>query len=823
MKKTKSAALLSMSALLLLSACSGGGESGHASSDSSSSEHLSSSSEEIRTDYVMSNTAEGILSAFKEMKKNFNYSLWNSYDCSDYQFTKKFYTAFVNGSTTKYVNLPHHKDPSKNVAYVVSEPANGDPFVSALAYVQDVYGDRSEILFDTYNFMAGFVDDTDASVFEEDNGVFTTDDSGILAPFITLYGTSSIATISFWVDNKGKNLNFELFGSSGTSLTTGYLYSIDNTHDEALEKLADNFSWDSEGKALTKAQAGSMFDANFSGTTKVYLNSSLIASIDFKCNEDTLYINAQNDPNNEGKRYISYIKERESDGRAISYGLTPQNEQISEETRYFFSEYDLPSKLDINDFRLCGDGKYRYFSIETGDVYKTYSHVSVNDSYCDFSEVTLNMENGKVASISSKSTVSSSLVYEAVTTFNVYDGISLPSSYEEEGPSVMKRAMSYFDGAYEHPFQIVKTNKERNAASRTVYTFDGTTYVIQNETYDSSTKTWNGSLNGYTTNEKGEVIAFRRIEGKDKLVQSEDIIEGDKIANYFPKAADPKTIAKNADGTYSFKELVTEVSSTLWLASTAIANTVVMTTNSKGLIDTIKAQVLYTASGVEYLSFAYDDISLPEGLDVSNIGPMELTCYEDDTPDEWSDLVTYIGEEYASLIPYYYDKKNVGNWFAEPCYSSGTGVPDGGLSYDEAPLIGVNFYCFGSEVETSVLDEGFEKNGFKKISDGSKIDVGYRDDDYIANGRDSDVYLVDTSKQSVWVLEGKLRVIYNNEIPWHHFNPAYGNKVTLGAGSDTVLDQDTLTGSREVDYTLGSGLLIQKIDGTEINRNGTFH
>lgn len=834
MRKTKFAALLTLTGVLLLSACNAQGSSSSSSSlsseDSSSeaSSDKNSSSEASLTPYSVENSAEGILKAFEKMKAGFNYSIYNNYDSSDFKITEKYYSAIKRSKTTNYVNLPNHKDASRNVAYIVTTPRKGDPYVSSLAYTQDIYGDRYEIEFASFNFASSFVDETKASALQEKDGVYKTEDSGILAPFISFYGTSSIASVSLWVDNGGKDLNFELFSSSGLSLTTGYFYDIGSTRIDSLEKLVDGFSWETTGKALTKEQASTMFDENFSATTDIYLtfnsSSSRIATIDFSCNKDTLYINSVNDPDNGGKRYINYLKARESDDRAMSYGLNAQNEESIEETRYFFSQYTLPSELDINDFRLCGDGQYRYFSLEPGVVYQTYAHVSINDDDCEFSDVTLQLENDKVVSITSTSSFFAAKgSYKAVTTLKSYTGITLPVSYDSDGPAAMVRAMNYFDGAYEHPFKVTKVNSLTNPTSRETYLFDGTTYLIQSETYDSYTASWSKSIKGYTQDSDGQVIAFRQIQGKDKLVQDADIIEGDKITNYFPKLIDPKTTMKNSDGTYSFKELVTECGASLWLAGTTVANTVTMTANSRGLLESVSAQVYYTSSGAEYLSFDYDNITLPEGVDVSNIGPMELTCYADDTPDEWSDLVTYLGEEYANLIPYYYDKKHVGNWYAEPCYSSGTGVPDGGLSYDEAPLIGVSLYCFGSDVETSVLDEGFEKNGFTRVTSG-EIDIGYRDDDYLKNGRTTDVYPIDASTQTVWVLEGKLRVIYVNEIPYHHFSSSYNGNTTLGGDSDGVLDQSAVSSdTRSVEYTLHEGILIQKIDGTEINRNGTFH
>lgn len=174
-----------------------------------------------------------------------------------------------------------------------------------------------------------------------------------------------------------------------------------------------------------------------------------------------------------------------------------------------------------------------------------------------------------------------------------------------------------------------------------------------------------------------------------------------------------------------------------------------------------------------------------------------------------SDLVTYIGEDNALLIPYYYDKKNVGNWYAEPRYASGTGIPDanekGQIDYDD-PLIGIGLYCGGSSIATSVLDQGFIDNGFTKLT-GDPIDVGYRDDDYVANGRDSEIYLVDPSTQTVWekALDGgnKLRVVYDSDVAFFHFNPTI-----------------------KANYSLSSGLLIQLFDGegnSLINRSGTFH
>ncbi len=812
MKKRHVLPIMLLFSLGFIISCSNPATSSVSSIDSNDIENSSNSNSSVdsKNDDIVEDSASGIANALLSMKGNLNFTVISDYDGTILQFTKKYYESTTRKEQkTAYVNLPFHKDANKEAAYKVKYPKKGNPFVSALGYKTDIYGNRFELTFDDLNFLSSIGENLNDSVFVKTDNLYNTEDNGILLSFMNFYGENDIGKVSFWVDEGGSSLNYEVFSTTNKSLTTGHFYHINNTKNDALEDLVGHFSWEEEGRALTKEQASSLFDENFSSSTNVSViplggSETRIAEINFKCNENTMLINAINDPDGTKTNYVAYFKKRESDGRAIECGLNAQNEQSEEETLYFFDQYDFPKDLDIHDFRLCGDGQYRYFSLEPNLVYQTFAHVSVNDANCSFEEVILNLENNKVVSVTMNSPTVQFNRYQAITTLNPYDNIVLPSSYGEPGPSEIVRAMSYFDGAYEHPFKVVKTNQAENPTKRTSYLFDGKTYLIQEESYDKASSIWsNVSTKGYTRKDDGSILAFRQIKGKNKLVQSEDIVAGDKITNYFPKQIDPRTTQKESDGSFIFKELITNATGSTWISNNAIPNTVKMKTNRQGLLSDIEYGVSYSNYSKEYLTFNYEDISLPDSIDINNIGPMELTSYSDDSPDEWQDLVNYIGEEYANLIPYYYDKHHVGKWYAEPRYSSGTGVPDkndkGETDYND-PLIGVGLYCAGSSVSTSVLDEGFAKNGFKKITTGEKLDIGYRDDDYIANGRDNNIYEIDTSVQTVWVLEGKMRVIYDSDIAFYHFSPSQAPK-----------------------YTLSSGLLIQLLDGREINRTGNFH
>ena len=792
MSKIKMIPLLAFSLSMLLASCQG-------SADSSMSLSTASSAiSEKREDYVAEDSVSGLISTLQELKRSSNFTLHNDYDDSTYLYDEVFYEK--EGTGKAYVNLPSHRDESKQLAYVLNFTESGTPYLSNMGYYTDAYGERHELTFDTFRVFDALSGDLSESAFVDNGDTYLSGDESVLSSFTNLYQVS-IAKISFWFSDKNKTLNFELFDSSSSSLTTGSFFHINNTKDEIISSFVESFSWESAGKALTNEQASTLFDANFSCTTeitKTFGNAdTLIAQVDFKCNEDTIYVHSVDSPTNNPTEYYSYISKNGAEGRAYYHGLNAQNETTEDDSRYFFSQWPLPKDLDIQDFRLCGDGQYRYFSIEPNLVYQTLVHTTINDRSCSFEEAILNLVDNKVTGVTMNSDTGSvfNARYKAVTTLKMYDGISMPSPYEEKGLSEVERAMSYFDG--NTPFQVTKSNKPAGTepTRRTTYTFDGWTYLIEEETYNSETNSFDKSVHGYCTKKDGTILPFRKIKGKDKLVQSEEVIQNDTIANHFPRMADARTIGKNAEGKYVFRNLITSIIDTLWISNNVIPSTVSMMVEG-GKLTSMQYGVNYSSDDGEYLTFSYDNIALSETIDPNKIGPMELTCYEDDSPEEWKDLVDYIGQEYASLIPYYYDKKNVGNWYAEPRYSSGTAVPDanevGQIDFD-SPLIGIGFYCVGSNVPTSVLDEGFQKAGFMKVTSTEKIDVGYRDDDYQANGYDSPIYLIDPSKQTIWIKEGeggeKLRVIYDSDVAFFHFNP-----------------------NQKANYVLGSGLLIQPLD-----------
>ncbi len=804
MKKSHAISLLSISMIFSLAGCSKPeGSSFDDASSSSSSSDSSTSSEEKQEGYVATDSIDGLIAAILRLKNKNNFTAKNDADSSQYTFTKNYYRKV--GEKTAYINLPYHKDQSKKLSYKVTFDKKGNPSVDSMGYYTDIYGERHELDFSNFNLFYNVSDSLENSAFVVKSGAYYTEDSGLLLAFKNFYGSSDISQVSFWFDDGNKTLNYEIFSAANASLATGSFFDIDITKDEKLEDLVNSFSWDTGMKALTSDVAGDLLAVNSSSTMDIYRNSLLvkdeehIARINFKCNVNTMCINAIDDPDSSKNEYIKYIKERESDGRAILHGLNAQNKETETETRYFFSQYTLPSQLDINDFRLCSDGTYKYFSIDPNIVYQAFAHVSINDTSCSFESVVLKLSDNKVTSIEMTSPGEGlrGYTYIARTTINKYEDIVLPTAYKDTKNREMTRAMSAFDGS--SSFKVTKVNNQTNPTRRKTYTFDGTTYLIEEETKNSSG--WDREVKGYTRKDDGTILPFRMLKS-GKLVQSDDIVEGDKITNHFPELIDPYTVKKNSDGSFSFRELINEIDDTLWISNNVEVGNLIMNVNSQGFISEIKYGLLYSSDTAEYLNFEYSDISLPSDIDINNIGPMELTSYSEDSPEEWEDLVTYIGEEYASLIPYYYDKKCVGQWYAEPRYSSGTGVPDvnekGQINYDD-PLIGIGLYCAGSKVQTSVLDDLFIEKGFTKVTSGL-IDVGYRDDDYVANGYEDNVRYVDASKQTVFEIPGKLRVIYDNDIAFFHFSP-----------------------NAKPIYTLGSGLLIQRLDGVEINRNGTFH
>ncbi len=808
MKKRTILPIVLSSTVILLASC--GEESSSSNTNNSSEEPAATVDIDPANDYVFDGSVNGLKDAILKLKTDFNFVFHNDYDDSETLVTKDYY----KNSETAYVNVASHKDANKKIAYGVEYLKNGNPYISSMGYTMDTYGNRYELTFDDFNFLHSVSDDLSITAFSSESSVYSTDDNGIVSAFNECYGTSIIGKVSFWFEQDNKVLGFELFDTSNTSLTTGSFSHVDNAIDKKLLNLAETFSWETDGKALTPEQGSNLFLENISCSTDIKKMNKVggaerIASIDFKCNKDTIYIHQVNDPDGKATDYYTFLTSNGTDGRAVSHGLNAQNEKTKEESsKFFFDQWGLPKDLDINDFRLCGDGNYRYFALSPNRAYQTFVHTNVNDSNCSFEEIVVKMENDKAIGLAMNSPANLLYYYQATMLLKDYDGISLPEPYTEDGTREVTNAMSYFDG--KNPFKVVKTNRKPGVepTRRVTYLFDGTTYLITEESYDSQKQAWESETHGYTSKDD-KVIAFRQIKNTNRLVQSEDIVENDVITNYFPKMIDPKTMKKDGNS-YTFRELVTDATSSCWISGNAIPSTVNMTIE-RGYLKSINYEVNYSVDDMEYLTFSYENIALPSDIDINKIGPMELTCYADDSPDEWEDLVNYIGEDYAKLIPYYYDKKHVGEWYAEPRYSSGTGVPDadenGNVDYDNSPLIGVGLYCAGSEVKTSVLDQGFKDAGFEQLTSSEKIDVGYRDDDYKANGQTSEVYLIDPSKQTVWVKDmgnGKtLRVIYDSDIAFFHFNPTH-----------------------TPNYVLGSGLLIQPLDengNVIINREGEFH
>ena len=133
MKKKRFIPLLLLSLTGLLMACQNPPSEGSSSlveNTSSPEESTASSSESTSlddsvNDYVATDSKEGLVNLLLKLKEEQSYMITNDYDSTTILFNKNYY---VNQTAkAAYVNLPYHRDGSRNLAYKVNYLDSGAP------------------------------------------------------------------------------------------------------------------------------------------------------------------------------------------------------------------------------------------------------------------------------------------------------------------------------------------------------------------------------------------------------------------------------------------------------------------------------------------------------------------------------------------------------------------------------------------------------------------------------------------------------------------------------------------------------------------------
>ena len=592
--------------------------------------------------------------------------------------------------------------------------------------------------------------DLDKAVFEENKGKFYTGDdelfyfiSGILGSQIVLYGSY----LEFDFDNN-YNLSVKVI-------------FIDETSGEILDEMVDGIGVltfhnigtteapviDDKYKAITignetmsKEVASSFMSTKGHIKTTINLvdlegNVLTTAGVS-EYNFDENYV--IDDKNVRGTLTHNFY-EKDSEGNAVSVGITPDN-KVSKNATKEWSSFTFPfSSLDTSEFRLTGENTYSYLG--------TSSHAFACDLAWGSIEkqiayVTAHIENGKVASF----TCETENLYGTLATnqgnvegffkyvFEVevlpYETIVAPTPYEADANTT--RVAAYLDEI---------TGPEANY---TMYVGDHantSNYKIIKVTKDTilvqEFKNKESSYYGYHRLSDG-VIAFSATNNngvaKAKLEKDVEVKQGEGLASLLGFSAVPEVLTFNEDNNIVFKNDVINAGTSLfnefYYPRTANDRSIEFVIGA-GHIATINYQYGSTSSESAFASFytaSYSTTTLSSEFEINLLsvlkdirGAKTPTTWKEESNDIYTKLTAFLDNrtDLADVIPYVYDQTYSGNFK----YLSNTTT----LFRIECSKTMSDAY------RASVIDRGVELGGTKStngktviwtLENGKKITVG---------------------------------------------------------------------------------------------------
>ena len=688
-------------------------------------------------------TANKVKALLKSMKEgqNFTVTANNLLGTNKiYRTENYFFDAQSNEGQALFTNIIPDTQFDKVAHYI--KLVNNELIIGNDIVYQNSNGE-GVIATDLYDTDGLYYVDVDNLTFEENNGVFYTNDNNTVVAMAAIIGSEyvlyadkiefsfnsnfDLAARVIYIDPNTNQIDEDSTNAFGYITFTNVGKTVAPVLDEAMknvkvsetgmsEEVASSFML-KQGhlKATIKQIIGE--NVNTLGTSEYHFNEKYL--IEEKVVRGTV---------------IHNFYEKDDQGYANYVGVGPDNQLVRSSAREW-DEFTFPfATLKLSDFRQTTDHTYSYLGYSSDAVAKYLAWASIGDNVISY--ITAKEENGKIVSfvcetenqLYNTGTEDNPVYVYGKYVFEIqvleYEEIAEPAPFAADADTV--KIQAYLDDLNEVDANYTLMIGDHYSPSDLI-TIKVTEKTILIKNYKNGETTYCG----YHILDDGVIEFTAENEGQDtidttdddtakaKLVKDVEMQEGQSLASLLGLNIAPETLKFDEDGNIIFKDGVLNAGKGLfndfYWKDYAMDGTIKFNVYG-GYISSINFKYGESDSLAQYSNiFMFGTTGLTSVFEkdlvtkLTNIRNADTPAtWKEESEDIYNNLVQVLGE-YADIIPYVYDGAYSGNYTSSINES-------GNMVTIKIPLS----LSFTDEFKEKVIDaavvNGFTKESFKKAT-----------------------------------------------------------------------------------------------------------
>lgn len=696
-------------------------------------------------------TANKVKALLKSMKEgqNFTVTANNLLGVNKiYRTENYFFDAQSNEGQALFTNIMPNTQFDKVAHYI--KLVNNELIIGNDIVYQNSNGE-GVIATDLYDTDGLYYVDVDNLTFEENNGVFYTNDNNTVVAMAAIIGSEyvlyadkiefsfnsnfDLAARVIYIDPNTNQIDEDSTNAFGYITFTNVGKTVAPVLDEAMknvkvsetgmsEEVASSFML-KQGhlKATIKQIIGE--NVNTLGTSEYHFNEKYL--IEEKVVRGTI---------------IHNFYEKDDQGYANYVGVGPDNQLVRSSAREW-DEFTFPfATLKLSDFRQTTDHTYSYLGYSSDAVAKYLAWASIGDNVISY--ITAKEENGKIVSFVCETenqlynigTEDNPVYVYGKYVFEIqvleYEEIAEPAPFAADADTV--KIQAYLDDLNEVGANYTLMIGDHYSQSDLI-TIKVTEKTILIKNYKNGETTYRG----YHILDDGVIEFTAENEGQDttnttdddtakaKLVQEVEMQEGQSLASLLGLNIAPETLKFDEDGNIVFKDGVLNAGKGLfndfYWKDYAMDGTIKFNVYG-GHISSINFKYGESDSLAQYSNiFMFGTTGLTSVFEKDLVTKLATikevpapTCWAEESPAAYAKMVTLVGEETAAIIPYVYSREYSG-FFADGEFSSETTLKikmkDGKTLSDD----------YRKALTQACVDAGFTKvtNWSAKMTIGNKV------------------------------------------------------------------------------------------------------
>jgi len=696
-------------------------------------------------------TANKVKALLKSMKEgqNFTVTANNLLGVNKiYRTENYFFDAQSNEGQALFTNIIPDTQFDKVAHYI--KLVNNELIIGNDIVYQNSNGE-GVIATDLYDTDGLYYVDVDNLTFEENNGVFYTNDNNTVVAMAAIIGSEYVLyadKIEF-----SFNSNFDLAArviyidpntnqiDEDSTNAFGYITftNVGKTVTPVLDEAMKNVKVSETGMSEEVASSFMLKQGHLKATIKQIIgeNVNTLGTSEYHFNEKYLI---------EEKvvrgTTIHNFYEKDDQGYANYVGVGPDNQLVRSSAREW-DEFTFPfATLELSDFRQTTDHTYSYLGYSSDAVAKYLAWASIGDNAISY--ITAKEENGKIVSfvcetenqLYNTGTEDNPVYVYGKYVFEIqvleYEEIAEPAPFAADADTV--KIQAYLDDLNEVGANYTLMIGDHYSQSDLI-TIKVTEKTILIKNYKNGETTYRG----YHILDDGVIEFTAENEGQDttnttdddtakaKLVQEVEMQEGQSLASLLGLNIAPETLMFDEDGNIVFKNGVLNAGKGLfndfYWKDYAMDGTIKFNVYG-GHISSINFKYGDSDSLAQYSNiFMFGTTGLTSVFEKDLVTKLATikevpapTCWAEESPAAYAKMVTLVGEETAAIIPYVYSREYSG-FFADGEFSSETTLKikmkDGKTLSDD----------YRKALTQACVDAGFTKvtNWSAKMTIGNKV------------------------------------------------------------------------------------------------------